>query len=357
MDRLWHRDVGDRFEVLCLSLLEELNYAAERRVPTEHGPIVDLLAYREGGPAYIVEVKIFASSRPTLARLRDAAVQLRAYLRTSDILNCRALLIVGANVDSDHRGWLEAEFGIEVWDQKKLLSDAKSPLLRRKFEQLFGELEERRESSADWSDEGAVEGGEQEEDRPRVLRGKDLCNELRQLKAGKKTAKAYEQLLQQILDYLFGEYLLDPKPWTRLEDGLSILDLTYRVKPKHPFWDTLTRDFRARVIVFEFKNYTSSIRPTQIYSTERYVHVGALRPICFVVSRMKPHKHALSAAAGAMRESGKLLILLSDDDICRMLDLRDAQLRIAATSDQYFDNGPTVVLEERIYEVLSTLPR
>ena len=94
------------------------------------------------------------------------------------------------------------------------------------------------------------------------------------------------------------------------------------------FWETLTRDFRARVVVFECKNYSEPLGPLEVYTTERYMSLGALRPICFVLSRKPVHAHAELAAFGAMRKfGGKLLIFLSDEDLVAMLRMRAAQLR------------------------------
>ena len=160
----------------------------------------------------------------------------------------------------------------------------------------------------------------------------------------------------EIIEYLFGEHLLDARPQARLEDGLSILDVVYRVNPSHIFWETLTRDFRARVIVFECKNYTDPVGPQQVYTTERYISTGALRPICFLLTRKPPHEHAELAAFGAMRESGKLLIFLSDKDLGEMLKVRDAQiLNSKDPADQ--DNDPTILLDQKIYDFIARLPR
>lgn len=356
MNRSAFQEFGMRFEALCALFFQELDFLIERNIRLKRGLEIDLIARRDDKIVYIVEVKALTKQRADLSMLRDVVVQARMHLRMSDVDQGRGLLIVSAEVDAEHRSWLKAEFHIELWDRQHLIAHARSPL-REQFENFFAELD-RQEGSASWpSAEANSVGSAFEQVTKAGSRGRDFCRELRRLQPGKATAKTYESLMEEILEYLFGDYLLDPKSQRRLEDDLSILDLTYRVKPTHPFWDTLTRDLRARVMVFEFKNYEEPIRPTQVYSTERYIHVGALRPICFIISRKKPHRHALRAAAGAIREAGKLMILLSDDDICKMLDLRDAQLRIVATSHQYFQNDPTIVLDERIYEVLSTLPR
>jgi hypothetical protein len=48
-----------------------------------------------------------------------------------------------------------------------------------------------------------------------------------------------------------------------------------------------------------------------------------MRGTAFIVSRKGANENALKAARGALRESGKLIICLSLDDIFDMLALRD----------------------------------
>ena len=83
--------------------------------------------------------------------------------------------------------------------------------------------------------------------------------------------------------------------------------------------------------------------------------VGALRPICFVLSRRPVHEHAELAAFGAMRETGKLLIFLSDEDLKTMIRLRAAQLREEPSRRD--SNDPTIYLDQKIYDFIARLPR
>jgi hypothetical protein len=110
------------------------------------------------------------------------------------------------------------------------------------------------------------------------------------------------------------------------------------------------------VVIFECKNYAGQVGPQHSYTTERYVGVGALRPICFLLSRQPPHEHAELAAAGAMRETGKLLVFLSDVDLIAMLKIKDVQLA-RTTNIPKPDNDPTIVLDQKIYEFIARLPR
>jgi hypothetical protein len=279
-------------------------------------------------------------------------------------------VILSCVVNSEHEEWLVREFGISIWDREKLQQEARPfPDLVRDFEEFFGALGEYENLGWDRvtdrprlgeirvATRAVSDDDEVELEKLQRARGAELCSELHKIRGGKAGAKAFERLILDVLNYLFGDYLLNPKPQSRLEDGLSILDIVYRVKPGHPFWDTLTRDFRARVLVFECKNYSQAIQPNQIYSTERYIFAAALRPICFLITRKKPHKHAELAAFGAMREGGKLFVFLDDDDLCQMLKVRDTQLRQAKDSQGYMENDPSVILDQKIYDFLSRMPR
>jgi hypothetical protein len=118
-----------------------------------------------------------------------------------------------------------------------------------------------------------------------------------------------------------------------------------RVASKHDFWNTIVHQFRSRYIIFEFKNYKAKIKQGQIYTTEKYLFGSALRSTAIIISRSGADKNALAAARGALRESGKLMINLSMDDLCNMLNLKDNG-----------DDHNTVLLE-RVDEMLMKLER
>ncbi|GIQ76211.1 hypothetical protein BraRD5C2_46550 [Bradyrhizobium sp. RD5-C2] len=83
--------------------------------------------------------------------------------------------------------------------------------------------------------------------------------------------------------------------------------------------------FQSQYVVFECKNYSSFIRQAEIYSTEKYLYQRALRGFAVIISPKGPHKSALMAARGALREHGKLILSLSVEDICQLLQLKDAE--------------------------------
>lgn len=295
-----------------------------------------------------------------LSQLRDASSQ-TASLRDTAI-NTRPLLVYGAYIDPARRVWAEEEFRIEIWD-RELLLDKAGPVLAE-LSQFFSNLDEKRAQSPSPAltmtpaptMKLALLDQEVSDPQPEPP-GEALITSLTALSPGKKDAKAYETICKDIIDYLFGDDLRDVRSQKRTADGLNIYDLIYRVSPKHPFWVTLTRDFRARVVLFECKNYGKPISAMQVFTTERYLSASALRPVCFVLSRKPAHTHAVQAASGAMRESGKLLVFLSDDDLIKMLRAKDAQLKEGGTVAEMQANDPTEILDQTIYDFVAGLAR
>ena len=159
------------------------------------------------------------------------------------------------------------------------------------------------------------------------------------------TPSDYEELCQEVFVHLFDPDLYGFQRQSATTDGGNRYDFICRIKPGNAFWDTLRHDFRTRAILFECKNYEKPIGPDQVYSTERYLFSGGLRTVCLLISRLSPSDGALRAAQGAMREAGKLIILLSNEDLIAMLKLK-------STPD-----GPENYLDERIWNFIVSLPR
>lgn len=58
-----------------------------------------------------------------------------------------------------------------------------------------------------------------------------------------------------------------------------------------------------------------------------------------------------------MRETGKLLVFLSDVDVEQMLDAKDAQLKEGGSAQEMEDNDPTEVLDQAVYDFIAGIPR
>jgi hypothetical protein len=341
------------FEKLVDDLFRQLGYATEQGGRREYGMEIDILATL-GNVTRPVEVKLHRASKfVSLSKLRVWAArtaELKQYAKGG-----KPLLVVGCGVQEPHREWAEGEFQIEIWDRNKLLELAGD--LRPAFESAMALVESAAPHAAEPTVPASTEPIVDFVPEPSPKQGELLIEALAKIKPGRTDASKYERLCREIIKYLFGGDLIDPRTQSRTEDRLNIFDIIYRVAPKHPFWITLTRDFRARVVLFECKNYTKAIGPMQVFTTERYLSAMALRPVCFVLSRLDPKPGAMEAASGAMRESSKLLIFLSDANLIEMLKVKDAQLADQTDPVANPENDPTEILDQKIYDFIAGLPR
>lgn len=116
------------------------------------------------------------------------------------------------------------------------------------------------------------------------------------------------------------------EPQHGIEDGYHRLDLMGLMNPTHDFWKGLRYDFRSRYIVFEFKNYKDPISQKEIYSTEKYLFAGALRMVAVMIARNGEDEGAKKARIGALREHGKLIMLLTRAELIQIVrDFRVGQ--------------------------------
>jgi hypothetical protein len=176
-------------------------------------------------------------------------------------------------------------------------------------------------------------------------KGKALADALRDVKAGKAGARMFEIKASDALQYLFADDFSNWKLQKTSDTGIHRNDLVARIASEHDFWASIVRYFKTWYVIFEFKNHTRFITQGEIYSTEKYLFVPAMRSVAFIISRKGGDKNAKAAMRGALRETGKLMLSLSLDDICKMLEMKDA------------GDDPNTLLFERLDEMLMKLER
>lgn len=152
----------------------------------------------------------------------------------------------------------------------------------------------------------------------------DLSTRLDRINPGKEESSKYEQICVEILKYVFGENLSLWRTQQKSNDGLYRFDLCCKIKhgDNQEFFDTLQDFFNTKYVVFEFKNYKDLISQSEIYTTEKYLYKTALRSVAIIVSRKGADNNALLAAKGCLRENGKLILCLSDEDLHNLINLK-----------------------------------
>ena len=77
------------------------------------------------------------------------------------------------------------------------------------------------------------------------------------------------------------------------------------------------------IIILEYKNYEDRITQNEIYTTEKYLYAKALRNISIIIARNGYDEHAQWAAKGSLRENGKLILLISSEELIEICEMRD----------------------------------
>ena len=304
---------GMRFENLVGRYLENLadNGLVEREHQTKDLSVDFML--RLGDKTLYFGLKCYNGRSAPASKVRIACKQLSA-LRSEGLP-----ILVIANEITDHmKAQCLEEFGVSIWDVRNLL------YLFDKFADIKNEFI----ASLDY----AIEHIAPEQPMPDVFQniaeGKktELSWEEKLLRIlpGREHFQEYETACTEILKYVLGDYLALWEAQESSNDGLYRFDLCCKIKngANHDFFDTIKHYFNTKYIVFEFKNYIEKISQKEIYTTEKYLYEKALRKVAVIISRLGADAHALKAARGSLRETGKLILCLSDNDLLEMIDIK-----------------------------------
>jgi hypothetical protein len=242
---------------------------------------------------------------------------------------------------------LEDRYSLALFDRADILAWAAN------VPKVFDEIEALLEVSSPVSSEQQArprpardEGKPLPENPPPEDRaGSELSRQLRALKRGKATWAAYEKLCDRILRYLFPQDLHGWHRQRRTDDGLNRFDYVCRIRPTTDFWRFLIEHLNSRYVLFEFKNYTGRIKQGQILTTEKYLLEKGLRRVAIIVTRAGAHKDAITMTQGAMRENGKLMLIIDDAKMGNMLVMKER------------GEDPTDLLFDLTDEFLLSLPR
>ena len=303
-------------------LVEELLIANGFQIQFNNTQTFDFQATR-GNDLWGVEVKYYRTERAQLSLIESAAARLANIIDKNN--NMKGMLVVACNLSEDLRLVLEKKYGLVfvdrsdlfVWASKKAeIADQLTAILEDRH--LPSEFPKGRDIDQSLSLSPVPVG-----DFPTSMKGTELRNELLTLRRGKTTWRSYEELCERILKYLFSNDLHGWHTQQRTDDGLNRFDYICRIKPTTNFWTFLLDHLNSRYVLFEFKNYTGQIKQGQILTTEKYLMERGLRRVAIIFSRTGAEKNAIKMTQGAMRENGKLILVLDDKKICDMLIMKE----------------------------------
>lgn len=303
----------------------------------------------------LVDVKFFHSNRIGEAVIRTSAVLLQKYF---SIDYPYKIIIVSAYINSWVKDAILKDVGVIIWDRSNItrfLAARGRDDLNETFRRMLLETQQGVDIEDPFAfiDENVSDKLEDyfitpsdTKDAPNIqLRGTTLIEDLISIPTGKQGWRSFEKKCLEILQYLFEADLSLWDTQKKTDEGLDRFDLLCRISSMDDFWRTLVDSFRTRFIVFEFKNYEDPIEPGLIYTSERYLYPNALRSVAIIIARYGYKEQTLKAAKGALRENGKLILLITQNELIKMLEAKDV------------GDSPNDLLSELLDGFLSSISR
>lgn len=311
---------GFRFEEIVANIFKNHNFTTKSTEQTRDNQY-DILATLNDID-YIIEVKFSRTKRIPSTTLFDVACRLKMISDSKgDISNPSVpILVVGTTLLADLRKRIE-DIGVIVIDIQNLL------FLVQDNEALKSELL----SILDFSVNDILpkEPSTQIFNHQRVpldtpkTQGELLKERISNWDNSNGNTQ-YEDLCYETLNYLFDNEL---SLWHRQQTSNSELyrfDLICKIKDGDVsgLWSTIFQCFNSKYIIFEFKNYTDKITQKEIYTTDKYLYLKALRGVAILVSCKGASTNANRAIRGTLRENGKLILSISNLDLLEMIDIK-----------------------------------
>lgn len=262
---------------------------------------------------YCIEVKASSSLfYRSISSLEDVASRLEQISKQN---NWVPVLVVFSVIPEQSKQKLISRFNIVVLDLPNLLSIVKGTELQ---DELVGILP------------FAVDNIEPE--KPSLELGwvrhtdeaSTLLAQLDNCIAGRDCFTVFEDVCTDVLKYIFADDLSLWRNQAQSNDRLYRFDLLCRIKDDVPktFWRTLESFFHTKYIIFEFKNYSKAVTQSEIYTTERYLYSKALRNVAIIIAKNGFDENSTWAAKGSLRENGKLILLVSIDELKEMVRIK-----------------------------------
>lgn len=155
-------------------------------------------------------------------------------------------------------------------------------------------------------------------------KGAPIADRMLETVSGRDGFSAFETCCLKAIQFLFSGGLANLRTQNVNTDRTTRMDIIARIKIiRDSFWSMIANDFHTRYVVFEAKNYSAPISQSEIYSTEKYLFTKGLRTVAVIIARNGADSGAERAAVSALRENGKLILVLSMGDLVKMLHMKD----------------------------------
>lgn len=319
MNQLKHKQSEVDFEGFIKKLFDHYNLTVDS--PSSFVDRGYDFEIKDNDSIYLVEVKYSHSLYLSLYVFLNAINQLKntSLIYENDNVSYTPILITTAKISPDVRTIIENK-GIVVLDILNLL------YLIQDYDNLMSELI----SMLDFSVNDLIPQKPNcilfNHNKPFRMPNNKGLNLKNRIVAWKTTNSStmYENLCIDVLKYLFDNELSLWQKQAHSNDDLYRFDLICKIKDGRigGFWKTIIDFFSSKYIIFEFKNYTDKITQKEIYTTDKYLYIKALRSVAIIISCHGTSTNADKAIRGTLRENGKLILSVSNKDLISMIDMK-----------------------------------
>lgn len=324
-------------EVFSKNLLEQFGCIQIHCSSKEQNQKWDLILQKDN-QRILVEYKYYKSQVVSLSVANNLLKSIIKRVEQKNSQEDIILLIVLSNIPSFQKEEIYKEYRIIVLDIENLVFYSKNnPLLFKQLSQItyfpIDQIKGRPSVEAEMAQLFLVSIDDKhlkkaEEESTKSMR---LIQKLTNCPAGRENAKEYEEICEEILRYLLeANYFNRLTSQYKTNDNHFQMDLIGSLKitqnndeSMHPLWQMLVHHYNSHFVVFEFKNYTEKIDQNLIYITEKYLFNAALRNVAFIISRKGFSDAAKFAAESCLKEHGKLILDVTQDDLLKMLKSSD----------------------------------
>lgn len=137
----------------------------------------------------------------------------------------------------------------------------------------------------------------------------------------------FENVCIEILSYLFVPPLGGPKIQPRTHSGVARRDAIFPIRVQSTEqscgWRQLSSDLNARLLLFEFKNYSSTeIGPEEVNQTFNYM-TEPMGNLSILVCNKKPNEQACIRRNTIYSQNKKVILFLEKDHLKEMLFIKE----------------------------------
>jgi hypothetical protein len=172
----------------------------------------------------------------------------------------------------------------------------------------------------------------------------ELSEKLLNCPTGHESWKDYQHLCKEILAHALVPPLLEPTEGSATEDDRQQRDLIFHIPHNAgDFWEYVRVRHKSVAIIVECKNYSRPLESNQVTITSKYFGDKRLGLFGIITSRKGLTDSAKNEQKRLWMEDNKMIVCLNDNDLLKMLELREA------------DEDPEKVIDKTVRRFLESL--